>query len=379
VVSDASLSTAFTGDMLGAQNADLAIQNFVAQTLLITMQAPETQRTLVVAPQRMPTVTQAQAMAEAISDTDSSPWTQTVDFDTAAKAHPDPRSSHKVPPVSAYPVSLRKQELPAATFNQLQQDQDNLNEFVVILTIKDRVTVPFRNAILRAMSTGWRHDQQPPEVLDDPQGAKEFLNSIGRYLTDLINAVHILHKSTLTLSGRSGTIPVTVKNELGQPITGLVLSLTSNANIRLEIKNPQQPISIEGGHTRTLKFQTTASANGQVRISAALYTPDGSLYRSGIESFDVKITKVTDLVMLIIAAGLLLLVLAGVRIYRQRKRQAATGGDSDPEGYGDNDGNSGSSGNGAADSAEPGQPGDPAADTGQESPEPSPAGEKVDG
>jgi hypothetical protein len=71
--------------------------------------------------------------------------------------------------------------------------------------------------------------------------------------------------------------------------------------------------------------------------------------------------------MLVIGAGLLLLVLAGVRIYRQRKRQAADGG-------GEDDGEGGES-----DGTDPGHPGDPAADTGQESREPSPAGEKVDG
>jgi len=374
VVSDASLSTAFSGDMLHEQNANLAVQSFVAQTLLITMQAPEKQRSLVVAPQRMPTVSQAQAMAEAIATTDSSAWTQSVYFDTAAGAHPDPHASHRVPPVSAYPSSLRKQELPTDAFKQLGVTQKNLNDFVVILTIKDRVTVPFGNAMLRAMSTEWR---------GDPEGAQSYRNAIGGYLQDLISAVHILPKSTLTLSGRSGTIPVTVKNDLGQPITGLVLRLTSGTNIRLEIRNPDQQIPIDGGHTRTLKFQTKANANGTVRITAQLYTQNGTqssaLYGNYVQ-FDVKITKVTDLVMLIIAAGLLLLVLAGVRIYRQRKRQAADGDDggSGDDGAGGTDNGDDGTG-GRAGGTDPGQPGDAAGDTGRNAPEPSPAGEKVDG
>ncbi|MDX6354246.1 MAG: hypothetical protein QOF98_1149 [Streptomyces sp.] len=386
MVADAQLSTAFSGDMLYEATAEAAIQNFVAQTLLITMQAPQKQRDLLVAPQRMPTVSQAQAMAEAIGEIDSSPWAQVVTFDEAAKAATDPKAGHTVPSASSYPSSLKKQELPAEAFLELRETQIHLNEFVTILTIKDRVTVPFRNSGLRAMSTGWR---------GDTAGAEDFRNAIGLYLTDLINAVHILDKSNLTLSGRSGTIPVTVKNDLGQPITGLVLRLASNTNIRLEIKNPDQPISIDGGHTRTLKFQTTASANGKVGISAQLYTTDGATYGQGI-GFDVNVTKVTDLVMLIIAAGLLLLVLAGVRIYRQRKKQAAldggaggagggAGGDGGDEGgTGNGTDGGGSNGGDGVDDGEangtgPGQPGDPAADTPPQSPEPSPAGEKVDG
>lgn len=385
VVADAQLSTAFSGDMLYAANSEAAIQNFVAQTLLITMQAPQKQRDLLVTPPRMPTVSQAQAMAEAIGEVAGSPWAQMVTFDEVAKSATDPDAGHTVPSAGAYPQSLKKQELSTEAFQELRETQIHLNEFVTILTIKDRVTVPFRNSGLRAMSTGWRGDSA---------GAEDFRNAIGLYLTDLINAVHILDKSTLTLSGRSGTIPVTVKNDLGQPITGLVLRLASNTNIRLEIKSADQPISIDGGHTRTLKFQTTASANGKVGISAQLYTTDGATYGQGI-GFDVNVTKVTDLVMLIIAAGLLLLVLAGVRIYRQRKRQAALdggahgadgdggddGGSGDDTDGGGSNGNSGGDGvdDGTADGTGPGQPGDPGTDTPSQSPEPSPAGEKVDG
>lgn len=359
VVADAGLSTAFDGNMADKSAANLAIQNFVAQTLLITMQAPDKQRTLVVAPSRAPDIQQATAMADAISRTDDSQWSDTVDFETAADAHPDAHASHKIPPARAYPKSLHGQELSSATFDQLHQDQAGLNSFVVILTIKDRVTVPFRNAMLRAMSTGWR---------GDPSRETDYTNAIGHYLSDLIGAVRVLDKNQLTLSGRSGTIPITVKNDLGQPITGLVLRLSSTTSIRLKIHNPEQPISIGAGHTRTLKFQTTASANGPAGLTAALYTENGSLYGRAI-SFKVNITKVTDLVMLIIAAGLLLLVLAGVRIYRQRKRQAAAEGGANG---GDDDGTE-------DDGTDPEQPGDPAADTGQESPKPSPASEKVDG
>jgi Family of unknown function (DUF6049) len=375
VVSDASLSNAFTGDMLHEQNANLAIQSFVAQTLLITMQAPDKQRSLVVAPQRMPSISQAQTMATAITTTDTSPWTQSVDFNAAATAHPDAHASHRIPPASAYPSSLRKQELSTNAFQQLGETQRRLNNFVVILTIKDRVTVPFGNAMLRSMSTEWR---------GDPKSATRYRDAIGGYLQDLIGAVHILDKTTLTLSGRSGTIPITVKNDLGQPITGLVLRLTSGTNIRLEIRNPDQRIAIDGGHTRTLKFQTKANANGTVRITAQLYTQNtaqsSALYGNYVQ-FDVKITKVTDLVMLIIGAGLLLLVLAGVRIYRQRKRQAAAdGGDGGSGSGGTGDGSSGDGDDGGqAVSTDTGQPGDPAADTGLDTPERSPAGEKVDG
>jgi hypothetical protein len=359
VVSDATLSTAFSGAMPDPQDANLAVQGFLAQTLMITLEAPEKQRSVVVAPQRMPTVAQAQVMAEAIHETSAAAWVTQVYFDEAASAHPDARANRTVPPAKAYPAKLRKQEPTVKDFDQIQQTQKNLNNFVVILTRQDRVTVPFGNAVLRSMSTNWR---------GDAAGAAAYRNAIGRYLTDLIGSVHIIEKSALTLSGRSGTIPITVKNELSQPVN-VVLKLTSGSNIRLKIKDADQPITIEGGHTRTLKFQTKASANGTVSVIAALYTVDNQMYGRSIP-FDVHINKVTDLVMLVIGAGLLLLVLAGVRIYRQRKKLAAGGGDEGDDGEDDD---------GDWNGKDPEQPGDPAADTGPETREPSPAGGKVDG
>jgi hypothetical protein len=388
VVADAALSTAFEGDMSKPQNALLAVQNYIAQTLLVTMEAPGKQRDILVAPQRMPTAAQAHAMAAAIDATDTAPWATTADFSTTAKATPDPAAARRLPPSSAYPRSLRRTELPAEAFQQLHEVQTHLDDFVTILTIKDRVTVPFRNAMLRAMSTGWRaNGDGDGSSKGDGSAETSYRNAIGTYLTDLIGAVHILSKSDLTLSGRSGTIPVTVKNDLGQPVTGLVLKLGSNSTIRLKIKNAEQPISIDGGHTRTLKFETTASANGLAQVTAHLYTQGGTLYGDTV-SFDVELTNVTDLVMLIIAAGLLLLVLAGVRIYRQRKRHAAAGGadggdGAGGEGAGDGGGDTGGGDRTGTlddeDSTGPGHPGDAGTDIGQETPEPSRAGEKVDG
>ena len=66
VVADHRLSTAFTGDMSKAGASTLAVQKFLAQTLAVTEQAPDKERSIVVAPQRTPTAAQAQSMARAL-------------------------------------------------------------------------------------------------------------------------------------------------------------------------------------------------------------------------------------------------------------------------------------------------------------------------
>lgn len=234
---------------------------------------------------------------------------------------------------------------------------------------------------MRSMSTEWRGSSRRSAA---------YRTAISDYLSDLMSLVYLLPKTgTLTLSGRSGTIPVTVKNELGQTVKGLELRLTSSQGNSL---NPgdAQPVTVEGGHTRSLKFEGTAARNGLNTITAQLYTADGAKFSTPI-TFQVDVTSITSSVMLVIAAGLLLLVLAGARMYHQRKRRAASGGgddDADPSGddadpsddgeTGEDEDDAGEGTMGDRDGVRDEQPGDLAPDTSPESTDPSGTGEKVD-
>ncbi|MEC4015751.1 DUF6049 family protein [Streptomyces sp. H27-D2] len=377
VVADARLSRAFQGDMTRAGNSTSAVQKFLAQTLAITQQTNK-QRSIVVAPQRMPSASQAQAMAQALRGLESGRWTEPLSLGNAAKAKPDPGATRRVPGSASYPASLRKQELPTQAFRETQETQKVLESFKKILSEKDRVVTPFGNAISRDLSTEWR---------GDPRGSQKFRNSVRAYLMGLTKKVSLIQKSAATLSGRSATIPVTVQNNLVQQVKNLDLVLTSNQPNRLDPGDPQ-PVTIEGGHSQSVKFETTANANGPVQVTAQLYTKDGTPYGAPM-IFEVEATEITATVMLVIAGGLLLLVLAGVRLYLQRKRAVARkaanqeGDDGAGSGTADNGGGGGTDSDDDGEDASPdddgpGQLGDPSADTGSESAGPSGSGEKVD-
>ncbi|AVH57687.1 MULTISPECIES: DUF6049 family protein [Streptomyces] len=389
VVADARLSTAFQGDMTKADSSTLAVQEFLAQSLMINLQDPDAQRSIVVAPQRMPSASQAQTMAQALGALQDGNWSEAQDLSTAAKAKPDPGATTKVPSGSSYPSSLRKQELPRAAFEQIQATQTRLDNFQVILTDKSRVVTPFGRAIDRGMSTSWRGAASQAET---------FRKGVKSYLDGLTGLVHLIDKSDAKLSGRSATIPVTVQNNLVQGVDNLVLRLTSNKPNRLKIGDgpyAEQPIRVAGEHSQSVKFTTSAEANGPVEVVAQLYTEDGQAYGPKV-TFEVKVTEITATVMLVIGGGVLLLVLAGFRMYTQRKRAAARQAEepaNSPEAEavntdaagtvntedteGDADGPSGKSG------AEPGadgpeHPSDPTPDTAPESTDPSGTGERVD-
>ncbi|MGN5632071.1 DUF6049 family protein [Streptomyces sp. AC154] len=353
VVSDSRLSTAFQGDMTKAGDSTLAVQKFLALTLSLAEQDTDKDRSVVVAPQRMPTVAQAQTMARALHALDDDRWTQSQGLIQAAEGKPDAKATTQVPRTSQYPKKLRSQELPTQAFQDIKSTQASLNNFQVILTQPERVVTPFGNAVNRSMSTSWR---------GRPLEAQQYRDSVRTYLQGLVNEVQLISKSDVTLSGRSATIPVTVQNRLLQDADHLVLRLKSENATRLKLNDggavAEQPIQIAGGHSQSVKFDAAANINGQVQMTAQLYTEDGTPYGAEM-NFTVKVSELTPTVLLVIAGGLLLLVLAGIRMYAHRKRANAGGAAGD-------------------DGSEPEQPSDPTPDTGPESTEPSGTGEKVD-
>ncbi|MBE4734759.1 DUF6049 family protein [Streptomyces caniscabiei] len=387
VVADARLSTAFQGDMTKAESSTLAVQRFLAQSLTTDLQNGK-QRSVVIAPQRMPTASQAQTMAQALTALEGGNWSQTQDLSAAAAAKPDPNASTKIPSASAYPSSLRKQALPKSAFEEIRTTQTDLDRFKVILSDQSRVVTPFGRTMDREMSTSWRGRSMDAAV---------YRNGVQTHLNSLTEQVRLIEKSETKLSGRSATIPVTVQNNLVQGVDNLTLRLTSNAPKRLKIGDmdfDERSVDISGGHSESVKFTTNAEANGPVTVVAQLYTVDGEKYGDEVR-FTVNVTEITPTVMLVIAGGVLLLVLAGFRMYTQRKRAAARLAAEGPPADAEDPESARKDGEANTEAAsvvhtgeenppaksgtdEPEHPSDPAPDTAPESADPSGTGERVD-
>ncbi|WP_055523610.1 DUF6049 family protein [Streptomyces graminilatus] len=389
VVADARLSTAFQGDMTNAGSSTLAVQKFLATSLTTTLQTNK-QRTVVVAPQRMPSASQAQTMEKAIVALQESNWSESQELATTADTKPDPGATTKVPPASSYPASLRKQQLPRSAFAQIATTQDKLDNFKIILTDETRVETPFGRAVNREMATSWRGRSSE---------ADGFRKSVESHLDELTDQVKLIKKSETKLSGGSATIPVTVQNNLVQPVDNLVLRVTSTNPTRLKIGDDdyqERHIAVSGGHSQSVKFSTSSNANGPITVIAQLYTKDGKKYGPAV-SFNVRVTEFTAMAMLVIGGGFLLLVLAGLRMYTQRKRAAARraeepaterehhdGDEATDENAGPDENHDGDESlpTGESDAAvradAPEQPSDPAPNTAPESADPSGTGERVD-
>ncbi len=252
-------------------------------------------------------------MAEAVRGLQAGRWTQPADLDAAAAAKPDPGATTQVPGAGQYPEALRKQELPVSAFEKIRTTQNTLDHFKVILAAPDRVEIPFGNTTNREMSTSWR---------GRPEEGRLYRDQVQDHLIGLTEKVKVVPKSDATLSGHSATIPVSVQNSLVQDVHDLVLRVKSANKTRLMFSQDEQQVTVQGDHTQTVKFTANATASGPVEVTAQLFTKDGVPYGKE-RKFTVEATEITPTVMLVIAGGVLLLVLAGIKMYASRKRVAA--------------------------------------------------------
>jgi hypothetical protein len=151
---------------------------------------------------------------------------------------------------------------------------------------------------------------------------------MGGYLATLQSSVRLIPKSTDVVvpgDNSSATVAVSVENDLEQTVSKMQLRLIVEQSPRLRIDSaPVQDVTIAGGRTKTTyRFRVTALANGTVDMTATLATAQDPDTPFSTTQFQVNVTSVSTGVIAVIASGGLLLVLAGLRLYWKRKKNAA--------------------------------------------------------
>ncbi|MEV6211136.1 DUF6049 family protein [Kitasatospora sp. NPDC051914] len=322
VVADPVLSSLFAGDLDSDQAQSLAEQRFLAETMTITGQRPDDQRSLLVMPSRTLTVGTAEALAEALrAASQPNGWVAPTRLDAVATAPADQDANSSVP--GDYPGDLRGSELSSAALGSVMGVQTGLDQLLLILTQPQRVRGPFNAAMVRSMSTQWR---------DHTEAGAAYRDGVQSYLANLAAAVKVPAKSVITLPGDNATLLISVKNDLNQAVGNLQLRVSSSQVNRLNV-GEAATVVLDATTSRTFRFPAEAQVNGPVQMTAQLWTtgPNSQPYGKPI-TFTVEVTSVASGVMYVIGGGVVLMALAGVRFYLQRKKRSAAGEvDLDPE------------------------------------------------
>jgi hypothetical protein len=213
----------------------------------------------------------------------------------------------------AYPSSARDAELPGHLLSGISPLRDGLSAFSSILgpTTTDPFISQANEALLRAESSSWR---------DHPERAAAITDAVRAQLQARISKVFISKPGLITLTSRKQKIPLTVVNELPEPVT-VQISLRAVNAARLKV-TPIEPFTVDGkGSRHEVVVEVEAVTGGRFEVQAQLTTADARPIGQPV-GFELNSTAY-GAVALAIAGGAaaLLVLLSGIRIYRRVRRR----------------------------------------------------------
>ncbi|GAA4130580.1 DUF6049 family protein [Actinomadura keratinilytica] len=291
--------------------AALAEQRFLAETAMITAEAPNLRRTLIVVPDRHwnPAPEFAQRI---LAHTKSAPWLKAVDLQTAIKAKPQARV------FTGYPDAYEAYELGPAYLEQVRRIARDVALFSQVTA--EPVRIDYTRAVLRMESAAWRGHGRRARA-----AREELARELGAHKA----GVKII-PSQNALAGSSGRILVSVANNLRDQNIKVRLEVTSENSAKLQIgRFPAEDLVLElgPGEKVSRKIPVQAAGNGNFRVRLRLITAEGRVF--GTEEITVRTTGYGRLALLITGGSLaVLFVGVGVRAMRaRRRRKAEAGGD----------------------------------------------------
>ncbi len=223
-----------------------------------------------------------------------------------------------------YPATAQAAELPSSELLPIIGLRGTLAACSAILGSSTAET--FINtasiAILRAESSGLR---------GQPARSAAIRAAVQAELDAQTAKVYIVKPGLITLTSRKQKIPITVVNNLPDPVTVQIRVTAVNA-ARL-VASPAQPFTVPGNQSRhEVLIEVEATTGGRFQVSAQLWTPEANPRPFGAPVPFILNSTAYGAVALVIAATAagLVFLLSAIRIVRRISRarrahkQAAT-------------------------------------------------------
>ena len=314
VLIDPVLADLLTTPKSGADEVILARQQFLAQTALLATSATGPAR-VVVAPLNARWAPDPQLLKDLLDATSAAPWLSMQSIDellTATPAFADRLN---------YGQLAKQAELPTAYLQQVMKAQGRLQQFVAILDDPAAISVGFSQAMTRTLSSAWR---------SQPTTGRTLLKQINVELIEQMGQVRALSKGTITFSGDSGQVPITLANDLDQSVT-VSMQLVGVPAARLE-SPPVTDIVIAAGRKVSVEVEARVIGGDPLPVNIQILTPEGDKYGipSTITLASTAYSRAASWVVGAAFAAILVFVIVGVtrRIWKvQRSQQAGNPSD----------------------------------------------------
>jgi Family of unknown function (DUF6049) len=279
-------------------------QDFLAETAQIVAEAPNAQRSVVIAPPSRwdPSETEAATLLSLTS----SPWLHPVQLASLATD----RSSSNAGSSSAagqLPASqLAPQELgtgymrKVAAWGQLASDYSSSAP-----TEAQALSV----AVAVTQSAAWRGTGSA--------GGWAALAKLENYITGSEKQVRIVSGDKVLLAGTSGQMSVSVENGLSYAVEVRVHASVPPGS-QLTVSNPDQVVSVPANEIKTVRLKVQSAALGSALLQLELLTQNGVQLAGQTQRVTVETTRYGAALLILIAAALGVLVLTAMARWIRR-------------------------------------------------------------
>ncbi len=195
-----------------------------------------------------------------------------------------------------YPVRQDKFELDLETFRAADDLVADGNALQNLLTLNDRVGAEVTEEALTGASYSARRSQLASRL---------GLNRSRDWVQDKLGAVRIGAPPGVTLSSASGDFVATITNRLNEPVT---VSVIARSDDGIEI-TPPAPVDLAAKSRASVVLEARTSEASVHNVTLLLTDADGTPLGSS-DTLPIRSAQVSDVIWVIIGAGLLLMFVA---------------------------------------------------------------------
>ena len=257
---DSGLRAAVTAPARTPAEQLLGRQRFLAETAFIALEAPDIPRTVIAGPTGPRWGADPQFLTDLVTAVRRAPWIETVTMTDLLRGDPSAVPRLRAP----YGDTERSRELPDAYIERIVTAQDSLALLRQVVDNAIDITEPISAALLRSASAAWRTQEQT---------GSQLLTIIQDDLDEDAAKVSVVSRGTVTFSGDTGRIPITVANDFDRPvIVGLVVEGNPTARLQAEQLTPLQ---IAAGRRASLEVPVRIIGGEPLPVSVRLITAEG--------------------------------------------------------------------------------------------------------
>jgi Family of unknown function (DUF6049) len=295
-------------------------QRFLAETAMIAAEAPDSDRSIVVAPPE-DWSPPASLASQLLSETTSTPWLAPTTLSSLAKAQDSERTvSRQSPPASKDSPG----ELSASYLSTISAVGTKLAAYTDSLYQPSGAYLQgLDQALVATESSAWRGR-------GEAQGLA-LAGKLSSFMSGEESQISIIAAQQVPMGGSSGPVPVSVRNGSHHAIqvrlnVGVVN--VPNRTSQLTVGHFQNLITVQPQQEVTVKLPVSSAPIGPTVIRLSLSTPNGMPLTLPPTSFTIQSTRDgrTILVLIIAAVGVLVLtsLFRGIRRRRHTDGHTAT-------------------------------------------------------